>query len=348
MALPQTPDSNPSDYIDDEDFIALEIPDAWAGERLDKALAHFLKDYSRNRLQSWASQGAVLVDGKVVKARQILRGGEQIRVFPQEMPEQHSFEPENIHLNTVYQDDTVLVFNKVPGMVMHPAAGNWTGTVLNGLLFHYPELQQLPRAGIVHRLDKETSGLFVVARTALAQTALVRLLQDHLVERRYLAWVWGDTPLRGTISAAVGRDQRDRLKMAVVNINATNQSAKSAVTHYKRLALGSLNNAKVSLLECRLETGRTHQIRVHLESLGFPLLGDPVYRKKVPAVAKELNLQRQALHAFALQLSHPNTHQLMSWFAPVPSDLLTLNAIVQLSEAILPSPNSRRSSEEQA
>ena len=158
MALPQTPNPNTSDYIDDEDFIALEIPDKWAGERLDKVLAHYLTDYSRNRIQAWANLGAVLVDGKVVKSRQILRGGESIRVFPQEMPEQHAFEPENVSLDCVYQDDTILVFNKAAGMVMHPAAGNWSDTVLNGLLFHYPELAQLPRAGIVHRLDKDTSG----------------------------------------------------------------------------------------------------------------------------------------------------------------------------------------------
>jgi 23S rRNA pseudouridine1911/1915/1917 synthase len=344
VALPQTPNSNPSDYIDEEDFIALEIPDHMAGERLDKALAHFLSDYSRNRLQAWASQGAVLVDGKVVKARQILRGGEQIRVFPQEMPEQHAFLPENIPLDCIFADDTILIFNKVTGMVMHPAAGNWSGTVLNGLLFHYPELQDLPRAGIVHRLDKDTSGLFVVARTALAQTAIVRLLQDHLVERRYLAWVWGDTPLRGTIDAAVGRDPRDRLKMAVVS--ASQQGAKSAVTHYKRLALGSLGNAKVSLLECRLETGRTHQIRVHLESLGYPLLCDPIYRKKIPAAAKELSLQRQALHAFALQFMHPKTQSPMSWFAPIPHDLLTLNTTVHLSEAVFPQAHSLQASSE--
>ncbi|NBV71007.1 MAG: RluA family pseudouridine synthase [Burkholderiaceae bacterium] len=315
-----------------------------AGERLDKALAHFLSDYSRNRLQAWASQGAVLVDGKVVKARQILRGGEQIRVFPQEMPEQHIFLPENVPLDCIFADDTILIFNKATGMVMHPAAGNWSGTVLNGLLFHYPKLQDLPRAGIVHRLDKDTSGLFVVARTALAQTAIVRLLQDHLVERRYLAWVWGDTPLRGTIDAAVGRDPRDRLKMAVVS--ASQQGAKSAVTHYKRLALGSLGNAKVSLLECRLETGRTHQIRVHLESLGYPLLGDPIYRKKIPAAAKELSLQRQALHAFALQFMHPKTQTPMSWFAPIPHDLLTLNTTVHLSEAVLPQADSLQASSE--
>ena len=315
-----------------------------AGERLDKALAHFLSDYSRNRLQAWASQGAVLVDGKVVKARQILRGGEQIRVFPQEMPEQHAFLPENIPLDCIFADDTILIFNKATGMVMHPAAGNWSGTVLNGLLFHYPELQDLPRAGIVHRLDKDTSGLFVVARTALAQTAIVRLLQDHLVERRYLAWVWGDTPLRGAIDAAVGRDPRDRLKMAVVS--ASQQGAKSAVTHYKRLALGSLGNAKVSLLECRLETGRTHQIRVHLESLGYPLLGDPIYRKKIPAAAKELSLQRQALHAFALQFMHPKTQTPMNWFAPIPHDLLTLNTTVHLSEAVLSQAHSLQASSE--
>jgi 23S rRNA pseudouridine1911/1915/1917 synthase len=344
VALPQTPNSNPFDYIDVEDFIALEIPDHMAGERLDKALAHFLSDYSRNRLQAWASQGAVLVDGKVVKARQILRGGEQIRVFPQEMPEQHAFLPENVPLDCIFADDTILIFNKATGMVMHPAAGNWSGTVLNGLLFHYPELQDLPRAGIVHRLDKDTSGLFVVARTALAQTAIVRLLQDHLVERRYLAWVWGDTPLRGTIDAAVGRDPRDRLKMAVVS--ASQQGAKSAVTHYKRLALGSLGNAKVSLLECRLETGRTHQIRVHLESLGYPLLGDPIYRKKIPAAAKELSLQRQALHAFALQFMHPKTQTPMNWFAPIPHDLLTLNTTVHLSEAVLPQAHSLLASSE--
>ena len=269
MALPQTPNPNTSDYIDDEDFIALEIPDKWAGERLDKVLAHYLTDYSRNRIQAWANLGAVLVDGKVVKSRQILRGGEAIRVFPQEMPEQHAFEPENVSLDCVYQDDTILVFNKAAGMVMHPAAGNWSGTVLNGLLFHYPELAQLPRAGIVHRLDKDTSGLFVVARTAIAQTALVRLLQDHLVERRYLAWVWGDTPLHGSINAALGRDPRDRLKIAVLESN--HPGAKSARTHYKRLGLGNYHDKNISLLECRLETGRTHQIRVHLESLGYQI-----------------------------------------------------------------------------
>ena len=342
MALPQTPNPNTSDYIDDEDFIALEIPDKWAGERLDKVLAHYLTDYSRNRIQAWANLGAVLVDGKVVKSRQILRGGEAIRVFPQEMPEQHAFEPENVSLDCVYQDDTILVFNKAAGMVMHPAAGNWSGTVLNGLLFHYPELAQLPRAGIVHRLDKDTSGLFVVARTAIAQTALVRLLQDHLVERRYLAWVWGDTPLHGSINAALGRDPRDRLKIAVLESN--HPGAKSARTHYKRLGLGNYHDKNISLLECRLETGRTHQIRVHLESLGYPLMGDPIYRKKIPAVASQLELKRQALHAFALQFVHPKTQKPMSWFAPIPIDLLQLHQQVGMDTKILPNESQFNSS----
>ena len=319
MALPQTPDSNPIDYIDDEDFISLEIPLEMAGERLDKALAMSLPDYSRNRLKTWVEAGAVMVDGKVTKARFILRGGESIKVFPQEMPEQHAFSPQDIPLDVVYEDDSLIVINKPPGLVVHPAAGNWSGTLLNGLLFKYPELNVLPRAGIVHRLDKDTSGLMVVARTSQAQTSLVRQLQDRTVGRRYLAWVWGDTPAQGKVLASVGRDQRDRLKMS-----AGSPQGKPAATAYRRLTKGKFQNHPVSLVECRLETGRTHQIRVHLESLGFPLLGDPVYRKKSPSVAQSLPLPRQALHAFALSLQHPVTQELVSWYRSPPVDLLDL------------------------
>ena len=214
MALPQTPESNPIDYIDDEDFISLEIPLEMAGERLDKVLAGSLPDYSRNRLKAWVEAGAVMVDGKVTKARYLLRGGESIKVFPQEMPEQFAFSPENIPLDVVYEDEAIIVVNKPPGLVVHPAAGNWSGTLLNGLLFRFPELKSLPRAGIVHRLDKDTSGLMVVARTPHAQTSLVRQLQERTVGRRYLAWVWRDAPSQGKVLASVGRDQRDRLKMA--------------------------------------------------------------------------------------------------------------------------------------
>jgi len=331
VALPQTPDSNPVDYIDEEDFISLEIPPEMAGERLDKVLAGSLPDYSRNRLKTWVEAGAVMVDGKVTKARYLLRGGESIKVFPQEMPEQFAFSPENIPLDVVYEDDAIIVINKPPGLVVHPAAGNWSGTLLNGLLFKYPELKSLPRAGIVHRLDKDTSGLMVVARTAQAQTSLVRQLQDRTVGRRYLAWVWGEAPSQGKVLASVGRDQRDRLKMA-----AGSPQGKPAATLFRRLAKSTFLESPLALLECRLETGRTHQIRVHLESLGFPLLGDPVYRKKTPGVAKSLSFERQALHAFALSLQHPVTQELVSWFRLPPLDLLQLLPQVGMSEADLP------------
>ena len=302
-----------------------------AGERLDKVLAGSLPDYSRNRLKTWVEAGAVMVDGKVTKARYLLRGGENIKVFPQEMPEQFAFSPEDIPLDVVYEDEAIIVINKPAGLVVHPAAGNWSGTLLNGLLFKYPELKSLPRAGIVHRLDKDTSGLMVVARTAQAQTSLVRQLQDRTVGRRYLSWVWGEAPSQGKVLASVGRDQRDRLKMA-----AGTPQGKPAATLFRRLAKGVFNESPVALLECRLETGRTHQIRVHLESLGFPLLGDPVYRKKTPGVAKSLPFERQALHAFALSLQHPVTNELNSWFRLPPADLMGLLTQVGMTEANLP------------
>lgn len=331
MALPQTPDSNPIDYIDDEDFISLEIPLEMAGERLDKVLAGSMPDYSRNRLKAWVEAGAVMVDGRVTKARYLLRGGESIKVFSQEMPEQFAFTPENIPLEVVYEDEDIIVVNKPPGLVVHPAAGNWSGTLLNGLLFRYLELKMLPRAGIVHRLDKDTSGLMVVARTAHAQTSLVRQLQDRIVGRRYLAWVWGDAPSQGKVLASVGRDQRDRLKMA-----AGSPQGKPAATLFRRLAKGFVKESPVTLLECRLETGRTHQIRVHLESLGFPLVGDPVYRKKTPGVAKDVQFSRQALHAFALSLQHPVKNELMTWFRLPPQDILDLLPQLAMGDEVLP------------
>jgi 23S rRNA pseudouridine1911/1915/1917 synthase len=329
--LPHTPDSNPIDYIDEEDFIALEVPLDVNGERLDKFLGGALPDYSRNRLKAWVEAGAVTVDGKITKARHLLRGSESIKVFPQEMPEQFAFAPENIPLDVVYEDDSIMVINKPAGLVVHPAAGNWTGTLLNGLLYRYPELKQLPRAGIVHRLDKDTSGLMVVARTDIAQTSLVRQLQERTVGRRYLAWVWGDAPSQGKVLATVGRDQRDRLKMA-----AGSAQGKPAATLFRRLVKGVFSESPLALLECRLETGRTHQIRVHLESLGLPLLGDPVYRKRTPGAAKALPLQRQALHAYALSLQHPVSQELMTWFRLPPQDLIDLLPLLEMSESDLP------------
>lgn len=331
MALPHTPDSNPIDYIDEEDFIALEVPPEVSGERLDKFLGGALPDYSRNRLKAWVEAGAVTVDGKITKVRHLLRGGESIKVFPQEMPEQFAFAPEDIPLDVVYVDDSIIVLNKPAGLVVHPAAGNWTGTLLNGLLHRFPELKNLPRAGIVHRLDKDTSGLMVVARTDIAQTSLVRQLQERTVGRRYLSLVWGDAPSQGKVLATVGRDQRDRLKMA-----AGSAQGKPAATLFRRLAKGAFSESPVALLECRLETGRTHQIRVHLESQGFPLLGDPVYRKRTPGAAKSLPFSRQALHAYALSLQHPATQEVMTWFRLPPQDFMELLPLVGMGEADLP------------
>jgi 23S rRNA pseudouridine1911/1915/1917 synthase len=331
VALPETPDSNLIDYIDEEDFITVEIPLEVNGERLDKVLASCLPDYSRNRLKAWVEAGAVMVDGKVTRARHLLRGGESIKVFPQELPEQFAFSPEEIGLDVVYEDESIIVVNKPPGLVVHPAAGNWTGTLLNALLFRYPELKNLPRAGIVHRLDKDTSGLMVVARTAHAQTALVRQLQDRTVGRRYLAWVWGETPSQGKVLATVGRDQRDRLRMA-----AGSAQGKPAATSFRRLAKGIFDSSPSALLECRLETGRTHQIRVHLESLGFPIMGDPVYRKKTPGAAKNLPFARQALHAYSLSLQHPVSMNTMTWFRLPPEDLMTLLHLVGMTPEDLP------------
>ena len=335
MTSLQTPDSNPIDYIDEEDFIVLEIPQQSTGERLDKVLATFLPEFSRNRLKSWVESGAVTVDGKVTKSRYLLHGGEVVRVFPQEMPEQFAFKPENIDLDVVFEDESIIVVNKPPGLVVHPAAGNWSGTLLNGLLFHYPELNHIPRAGIVHRLDKDTSGLMVVARTSQAQTALVRQLQERSVGRRYLSLVWGDAPSQGKVQTSIGRDQRDRIKMA-----AGSNQGKPAATLFRRLAKGQFASTPCTLLECRLETGRTHQIRVHLESIGFPLMGDQTYRKKTPAIAKTLPFQRQALHAYALIVEHPATKKTVTWFRLPPRDYLELLMSLGMAVEVMPTQES--------
>ena len=311
--------------------LTAEIQPEQMGQRLDQTLAELFPEYSRSRLKTWIEAKQVKMNGEIADIpRAKVYGGEQIEISV-EVEDENRFEPQNIPLNIVYEDDDIIVINKPKDLVVHPGAGNPDGTVLNALLYHYPPIAEVPRAGIVHRLDKDTSGLMVVARTSLAQTSLVRQLQDRTVGRRYLAWVWGDAPSQGKVLASVGRDQRDRLKMA-----AGSPQGKPAATLFRRLAKGLVKGSPVTLLECRLETGRTHQIRVHLESLGFPLVGDPVYRKKTPGVAKDIQFSRQALHAFALSLQHPVKNELMTWFRLPPQDILDLLPQLEMDDEVLP------------
>ncbi|EML1602192.1 RluA family pseudouridine synthase [Burkholderia cenocepacia] len=310
----------------DEAPRVVEVPLSLAGERLDKALAQLFPEFSRSRLQSWIEAQRVLVDGAPAKIRQPVPLGAKIALVPDLLPEQLAFTPEPVPLDVIYEDDALVVINKPAGLVVHPAAGNWSGTILNGLLHRYGDAAAgLPRAGIVHRLDKETSGLMVVARTLAAQTDLVRQLQARTVKRRYFALVWGTMPEEGTIDAPIGRDPRERTRMAVV----TGASGKPARTHFRTVDTCLWQRQPVSAIQCDLETGRTHQIRVHCAHAGHPLLGDPVYgraRGKRSVTPLPDGFARQALHAWRLGLVHPVTGKAMQWRCPLPDDMNTLVA----------------------
>lgn len=301
------------------DPLTVVIPAELAGVRLDQALSKLFPAYSRTRLQAWIEAGQVTLDGAPTEPRRKVWGGENVVLVPEPTEAETSFAPESIALDVVYEDDALLVVDKPPGLVVHPGSGNWSGTMLNALLAHAPAVSQLPRAGIVHRLDKETSGLLVVAKTLEAQTALVRQLQARTVSRRYLAVVIGATRESGTVEAPIGRHPTQRTRMATV------ASGKPAVTHYEVRRRGE----GWTLLECRLETGRTHQIRVHMDAIGHPLLGDPVYgpRRLPAALAVRVgDFSRQALHAWRLGLVHPVTGATISWEAPPPADFQALMA----------------------
>jgi 23S rRNA pseudouridine1911/1915/1917 synthase len=280
-------------------------------------------DYSRSRLTGWIKAGAVTLNGAVAAPRQLLRGGEKVQLEA-ELETEVELEPEAIALDIVHEDDYVLVLNKPAGLVVHPGAGNSAGTVLNALLHHDPALARLPRGGIVHRLDKDTSGLMVVAKTLAAHTALVDMLSRHDVERQYEAVVVGTMVAGGTVDAAIGRHMGDRLRQAVRD----EEDGKRAVTHYR---LRERFRAH-SLLQCSLETGRTHQIRVHMAHIGHQLVGDPLYGGglKLPKgaspelVAALRGFRRQALHAERLAFEHPVTHEPMSFTAERPADLQAL------------------------
>lgn len=296
--------------------ISLKLDAHCQGVRLDKALSTLLPQYSRARLQQWIEDGLVTVDGKPAKTKATMLGDETVIVQPQPAESEHPFAPEPVPLEVVHEDSALVIIHKPVGLVVHPAAGNWSGTLLNGLLHRWPALAGVPRAGIVHRLDKDTSGLMVVAKTLTAQTDLSRQLQERSMGREYLALVWGQPVSSGRIDAAIARHPRERTKMAV----SKSMLAKPAVTHYQKVANGTLDGKPVALLRCKLDTGRTHQIRVHLSSIGYPLVGDTVYGKQHLMHV----FPRQALHAERLQLVHPETGDEVDWQAPLPEDMAGL------------------------
>ena len=292
--------------------------------RFDQVLALMIPHHSRSRLQGWIKQGYVEIDSSAASAKSKVFGGEQVVVKPQASAEETSFRAEAIDLDIVFEDDTLIVIDKPPGLVVHPGSGNWEGTMLNALLHHAPALKMLPRAGIVHRLDKDTSGLLMVAKTLESQTHLVRQLQGRTVTREYLALVEGVVSVGGNVDAPIGRDPRDRLKMAIV------PNGKPAVTHYRPMESFAQN----TLVTCKLETGRTHQIRVHMRSIGHALVGDTVYRGKARALHPDLQKEikafgRQALHATRLGLIHPQTGAIMEWSAPLPADMANLLEVLR-------------------
>jgi 23S rRNA pseudouridine1911/1915/1917 synthase len=288
------------------------------GSRFDAAAAELFPDFSRSRLQAWIKSGDLTLNGKQAKAKDKLLGGEQL-VLIAEKEEQGDWQPEDIALDIIYEDDDILVINKPTNLVVHPAAGNRTGTLLNGLLHHSPDLINIPRAGIVHRLDKNTTGLMVVAKTLQAHADLVSQLQDRTVSREYEAVVSGVMTGGGKVEAAIGRHPRQRQKMAVVDVGG-----KEAITHYRVIKRFS----SYTHIRLKLETGRTHQIRVHMSHIGYSLIGDTAYagRFKIPKNSSEeltdeiRNFGRQALHAKCLGLIHPATGEYMEWSSELPED----------------------------
>ncbi|HIF47241.1 23S rRNA pseudouridine(1911/1915/1917) synthase RluD [Candidatus Thioglobus sp.] len=308
-------------------LLKIVIPDRLIGQRIDSALAVMLPDFSRSKITSWVRSGKALLNSKTFKPKEKIMGGEII-ALTLEKEKTNAWLGEDIAIDVVYEDDDIIVVNKPVGLVTHPGAGNWTGTLANALLHYDPSLANLDRAGIVHRLDKNTSGLMVVARSQLAQKNLVEQLQTHTVSREYSAIVYGHMISGGTIDAPIGRDPKDRIRQAVVEEG----TGKDAVTHYRVID----RFAHHTHVKCILETGRTHQIRVHMSHAEHPLIADPMYGGKIrfPKKADEglkdalKSFKRQALHAKKLTISHPITGEEMSWKAPLPQDLQDLLAVL--------------------
>lgn len=302
-----------------ENLLTTTIPDELSGLRLDAALAKLFPDYSRSRLSQWIKEGMVELDDQVLRPRDKVYAGQQVCVRTGQIESESEVLPEQIPLDIVFEDDELLVINKPVGMVVHPAAGNWSGTLQNGLLFYSDALQHVPRAGIVHRLDKDTSGLLVVAKTLKSHKSLIEQLQARTVHREYIAVINGVLTAGGTVDQPIARDVRERKRMAI------REEGKEAVTHYRVIE----KFRRHTLIRVFLETGRTHQIRVHMSSIRHPLVGDTLYGGKVmlpKSASRELVEQlqafrRQALHAAKLGLIHPVSQQEMQWQVAMPEDM---------------------------
>jgi len=302
------------------------VPVEMGGNRLDQALAQLFPDYSRARLQQWIKAGQVLVDGKQLRPRDKVMGGELLKVEATTEVEV-AWQPEVIPLDIVYEDDDILVINKPVGLVVHPGTGNPDGTLVNALLNHAPELNEVPRAGIIHRLDKATSGLLVVARNLKSQKHLVEILQARIMKREYQAVACGVMVSGGTVDEPIGRHSVDRKRMAVVH------NGKEAITHYRVIQRYRAHTH----IRVNLETGRTHQIRVHMAYIRHPLIGDQVYgqRLRIPKDSSEQmsnmlrGFKRQALHAAKLGLEHPSTGEQMEWEVPLPDDMSRLLEVLK-------------------
>ena len=302
--------------------LSAQVPVTMSGMRFDQVASELFPDFSRSRLQSWIKDGQLKLDGRIAKPKDKIIGGETLSLDA-ELEAQGEWEAEEIDLDIVYEDEDLLVINKQAGLVVHPAAGNYTGTLVNALLHHVPDLVNLPRAGIVHRLDKETTGLMVVAKTLETHTDLVAQLADRTVSREYQAIAVGAMTGGGTVNAPMGRHPMQRKLMAVLSAGG-----KRAVTHYRVIK----RYPQHTHIKVNLETGRTHQIRVHMAHIGFPLVGDQTYgnRFRIPKGANQhlvdtlKNFPRQALHAARLGLEHPGTGEYVEWTAPLPEDFQNL------------------------
>jgi 23S rRNA pseudouridine1911/1915/1917 synthase len=297
--------------------LAAAVPAALAGLRIDRALAKLFPQYSRSRLQAWLKAGHVKVrrgaaEIPVERSTQVA-GNESVEIAPPLVADAATPPAQRLPLAIVFEDRDLIVLDKPAGLIVHPGAGNPDRTLMNALLAHAPALRQVPRAGIVHRLDKDTSGLMVVAKNPSAQARLAAQLADRSVTRTYLALVHGEPPQQGLIDAPIGRDTRARTRMTVT------RRGKEARTRYKVLE----RFERAALLECHLDTGRTHQIRVHLQHIKHPMIGDPVYNK---GARRGIAFPRQALHAAELELVHPRTGRSRRWKAPLPADMKKLLA----------------------